>query len=67
VVSNSAGAAFSGAVGAQGTEANALADVPVHTGNDPALRMLVDVWGNLPDSAKNQILRLADDAVAAMR
>ena len=34
---------------------------------DPALRLLVEVWGELPDSVRNRILRLADDAVRVAR
>jgi len=28
------------------------------TGNDPALRLLVDVWSELPDAVKNRILKV---------
>ena len=30
---------------------------------DPTLRLLVEVWGELPDSVRNQILRLADESI----
>ena len=59
-------AAESGAVGAAGTMNDALTEVPVRTGNDTTLRLLVDVWTKLPDSVKNQILRLADEAIYAV-
>ena len=38
-------------------------DVRKLSESDPALRLLVKVWGELPDSVKNRILRLADEAV----
>ena len=44
-----------------------FSEVPCENGNDPTLRLLVEVWGELPDSVKNQILLLADDAVAGVR
>lgn len=61
-----AGAAFSGAVGAAdhhetGTGGIAVSEVPVQTGNDPALQLLAEVWGELPNAVKNRILRLADE------
>ncbi|MGZ0172044.1 MAG: hypothetical protein ACKVHE_21085 [Planctomycetales bacterium] len=40
--------------------------VPFQNGNDPALKLLVEVWGELPDSVKNQILKLANNADAAV-
>ena len=46
---------------------DALAEVPVRTGNDRALRLLAEVWSELPDSVKNQILRLADAAAGVER
>ena len=68
----SANAAESAVVGA--AEANEsgvggvdFPEVPVQTENDPALRLLVEVWGELPDSVRNRILRLADDAVRVAR
>jgi hypothetical protein len=30
---------------------------------DPALRVLVEVWSELPDGARNRILRIADEAL----
>jgi len=33
------------------------------SGNDPALRLLVEVWNDLPDSAKRQILNVAASSV----
>lgn len=64
------GAAFSGAVGAvaSGETATGAGGVEVPgarelVGKDAALRLLIEVWGELPDSVRNRILRLADDAV----
>jgi hypothetical protein len=61
-ISDSAGAAFSGAVGAADVEGEALTEVPEHSRTDPALILLIEVWEKLPDSAKSQILRFADAA-----
>lgn len=63
MASNFAGAAFSGAVDAPVAGGEGLAEGPRYSGIDPALRLLVDVRVKLSDSVKNQILRLADDAV----
>ena len=62
--SGSVGAAESGAVGALGTVSDGLPEVRELSGIDPALRLLVEVWGELPDTVKNQILKLADASVA---
>ncbi len=39
-------------------------DFELHWGcSGPGRRLLVEVWGELPDSVRNRILKLADDAV----
>ena len=58
-VSDSVSAAESGAVGVATTGGDGLAVFPESTGIDPALRLLVEVWEELPDSVTSQILRLA--------
>jgi hypothetical protein len=42
---------------------SALSEFPVHTGNDPALRLLTEVWSELPDSVISRILRLAGEGI----
>jgi len=44
-----------------------VSEIPFQNGGDPALRLLLEAWDGLSDSVKNQILRLADDAVAEGR
>jgi hypothetical protein len=56
---DSTDAAESGAVDALPAGNDGVAEVPVQIGIDPALSVLVKVWGELPDSVKNRILRLA--------
>ena len=34
---------------------------------DPALRLLIEVWGELPDGVKNQVLRMVNEAVYEAR
>lgn len=68
-VFDSIDAAESGAVSAGGSdetraEGVAFPEVPFHTGNDPALRLLLEVWDEFPDSVKNQILQLVNSATA---
>lgn len=59
-------AAESGAVDARGCgrERTAVREGDAEAGVDPALRLLIEVWSQLPDAAKSRILRLADDALA---
>ena len=59
----SMGASFSSAVGASPTMNDALAEVPFQNGIDPALRLLAEVRRELPNTVKNQVLKLEDDAV----
>tara|TARA_R110002072_G_scaffold13481_3_gene57036 strand:+ start:131964 stop:132284 length:321 start_codon:yes stop_codon:yes gene_type:complete len=47
-----------------GAEDVEFPDVRKLSGNDPTLRLLVEVWSELPDSVQSQILRLADVSVA---
>ena len=66
------GAAESGAVGAADARETGAAGVAVPgaqelAGRDPALRLLAEVWGDLPDSVKNRILILASNAGATDR
>lgn len=66
--SESGSAAESGAVGTAdhhetGTGGVGISEVPGYVGIDPALQLLAEVWSELPDSVKNRILRLADDAL----
>ena len=42
-------------------------EVMAQGGIDPALRLLIEVWGELPDGVRNQIVRLADDSVRVTR
>jgi hypothetical protein len=63
-VSRSTIAAESGAVAAAATMRGALAEFPVRTGNDPALRLLAGAAGH---SLKSRILRLAGDGIAVVR
>lgn len=42
-------------------------EVPFQNRNDPALRLLVEVWDELSDSVKNRILKLANNSVATVR
>jgi hypothetical protein len=58
-----ASAAFSGAVGATNAS-DVRSEIPFQDGGDPDLRLLVEVWAELPNSVKNQILKLVDDAAA---
>ena len=43
-----------------GAEEVEFPDVREHSGVDPALSLLVEVWGELPGTVRGQILRLAD-------
>jgi hypothetical protein len=45
---------------AMGAEEVEFPDVREHSGVDPALSLLVEVWGELPGTVRGQILRLAD-------
>lgn len=61
-------AAESGAVDARGCDDARVSgrdDADSGAGVDPALRLLIEVWSQLPDAAKNRILTLADDALRA--
>ena len=40
-----------------------LTEVPEYSGTDPALRLLGEVWDELPDAVKNRILRLANQSI----
>lgn len=60
VTVGAAGAAFSGAVGAAdaretGARCAGVSSVRELVGKDAALRLLVKVWGELPDSVRNRI------------
>ena len=59
-----ADAAFSGAVCAADVKGGGLTDVPFQNGTDAALGLLINVWGELPDSVRKQILRLADQSIS---
>ena len=67
VIRGLGGAAESGAVDAPAPGSDPLASVPVRSEKAPALQLLVEVWDELPDSVKNQLLKLADDAVTRVR
>lgn len=56
-------AAESGAVDAAITS-DSHSEVPFQNGDDSALRLLAEVWGELSDSEKNQILKLVDNAAS---
>ena len=61
-----AGAAESGAVDAQG-DARAAGDRAGGSADEAALRLICEVWCELPESTRDRILRLVDEALSGPR